>query len=379
MYYLKGNLVTDGAIQKNKFIEIVGHKINYIGSKVRESSYPVYEVKRGFICPGLIDIHIHAISGYDFMDHDLAFTKITEKLPQYGVTSLLATSRTGPIEDIITLLQSAEKHMEVGTHGAKILGVHLEGPWINPEFSGAQPEKYIRKLNDHDIRTLIEPYKEAISLITLAPEEIDDLDVMKYLASLGMTISAGHTGATIEDISRSLKYGLKSTTHTFNAMSGVHHRKPGTAAAAMLFDDLACEIIADGLHVHPQMIELLYKLKGKEKMILVSDCTGYDHLDDGEFNVRGKNIIKSQNKVSLTNGRLAGSTITLDRAIKYAVENCNIPLVDAVYMATQSPLRVLGKQSLLKGSLKEGYEADIVVFDKDLKVTKTIISGKVVY
>lgn len=379
MYYLKGDLVTDGEILRNKCIEIVGKKINYIGNEIREDSYPVYEVKKGFICPGLIDIHIHAISGHDFMDGDLSFTKITEKLPQYGVTSLLATSRTGSLEDVMSLLQFAKDHMRESSSGSEVLGVHLEGPWINPEFSGAQPEKYIRKLNWNDIRKIIDPYKEVISLITLAPEEITDLKIINYLTSLGINVSAGHTGATIEEISKSMNHGLTSMTHTFNAMSKVDHREPGTAAAALFYDELACEVIADGLHVHPRMIELLYKVKDKDKMILISDCTGYDHLDDGKYYIRGKNIVKNGNKVTLSNGRLAGSTITLDKSIKYAVKNCNIPLEDAVYMATQSPLNALGHNSLKKGRLREGYEADLVIFDEDLDVARTIIAGKLVY
>lgn len=379
MYYIKGNIITNGEILKDTYVEIVGDKITYVGNDKRKEHYPVHDVEEGFICPGLIDIHIHAVSGYDFMDNDAAFAEITKKLPQYGVTSVLATSRTGSLADIESLLDTAKEWVNKKEAGSQIIGVHLEGPWISRKYSGAQPKKYIQKLGWKSFEHIIEPYADAISQITLAPEELTDFKIIDQLKGLNINVSAGHTAATIEEIAKSIEHGLNLITHTFNAMSPVHHREAGTAAAALLYDDLYCEVIADGLHVHPRIIELLYKTKGKERMILISDCTGYDHLADGAYHIREKDIIKKGNRVTLPNGTLAGSTITLDKAIKYAVEQCHIPLADAVYMATQTPLDTLKSNHLKRGRIKEDYEADIIILDSDLNVKITIIDGKIVY
>ncbi|WP_217586529.1 N-acetylglucosamine-6-phosphate deacetylase [Lentibacillus saliphilus] len=380
MYYLKGHVITEGKIMTDRFVEVTGDTITYIGDQKRHSNWDVFDVADGYICPGLIDIHIHGVGGFDFMDHASAFTEITERLPKRGVTSLLATSRTGALNDIEALLQAARARIvSQDSKVAQLLGVHLEGPWISQHFSGAQPKHYIRPLTWSDVERVIEPFKDVISMITLAPEEVDDPTIISYLSREGINVSAGHTRATIDEIEAAIDHGLKLTTHTFNAMSPIHHRNPGTAAAALYYDALTCEVIADGLHVHPKVIDLLYKNKGKERMMLISDSTGYDHLEDGQYYFREKHIVKKGNTVTLDNGTLAGSAITLDKGLKYIVENCSVPLEDAVYMATEGPLNALGLSHLKKGRITEGYLADIIMLDVDLNLKKTIIKGEVVY
>ncbi|PAV31242.1 N-acetylglucosamine-6-phosphate deacetylase [Virgibacillus profundi] len=379
MYYLKGDVVTDGRILKNSFVEIKDGKISYINQEMKKNDVPVYEINDGYICPGFTDIHIHGIDGMDFMDEEPAiFRSISNGLLKYGVTSYLATSRTAALQDIQRFLEAADKHKHELINGAKMLGVHIEGPWISTKYKGAQSEELIRKLTKEDMKNVIKPFTDIIKKITLAPEELTDISVIRKLKEMGVNSSAGHTNATIDEIEQAMEYGLKQLTHTFNAMSPLHHRTPGATAAALLFDDLICELITDGVHVHPKVIELLYKVKGKKGLALISDCTGYNKLPNGEYSLRGKDLIGNGNKVTLKNGTLAGSAITLDKGIKFVVENCNIPLEDAIFMATQTPLSTIDGMSN-SGRVAVGHAADLIILNKKLEVSETIINGKTVF
>jgi N-acetylglucosamine-6-phosphate deacetylase len=376
LYYLKGDIITDGQRFSNKTIGISKGKIFYVGEDEPINVSNLY-ITKGVICPGFVDIHLHGVSGDDFMDSAEAFDKVAERLPRFGVTSFLATSRTAAISDLENFLLQA-KRFERKLSYAQLLGVHIEGPWISPVYPGAQKGSLIRRLTAEDAQRIILPHFDIISIITLAPEEAEDGSVLEQLYSNGIRLSAGHTNASLEDVKLAIGHGLRQITHTFNAMSPVHHRSPGTAAAALICEELTCEIIPDGLHVHPDMIEFLYKVKGREKLILISDCTGYNSLEDGEYFLRGKHLIKEGNQLKLKDGPLAGSAITLDKGVKYAVDQCGIPLEDAVYMAGTGPLKAIGIDAV-KGSIKEGFDADLVVLDEGLKVEMTIIEGEIVY
>lgn len=377
MKYVRGDIITGGHRLEDKAIGISNGKIVSVGEGESVPDARVHRVK-GIICPGFVDIHIHGLCGYDFMDGGSAFDEIAGRLPRYGVTSFLATSRTSEPSELMDFLHYAQEFRKKTSTGSGLLGVHIEGPWISPLYPGAQKKSLIKKFSKEDIRDIIGPFSDLISIVTLAPEEVGDVSLFKELVEKGIRISAGHTQASMEEIGVAIKHGLSQVTHTFNAMSPVHHRTPGTAAAALYYEELACEIITDGLHVHPNMIELLYQIKGKEKMLLISDCTGYNDLEDGEYSFRGKELVKTGDKVTLKNGALAGSAITLEKGIKYVVENCGIPVEDAVYMASEGPLDAIGKE-INKGRIEVGYDADLVVLEEDLSVVATYLNGEIVY
>jgi N-acetylglucosamine-6-phosphate deacetylase len=377
MFYLKGDLITEGQRHHDKVVGILNGKITFVGDAPLSTDAKVYETK-GLICPGFVDLHIHGVSGFDFMDSGEVFGEIANELPRFGVTSFLATSRTAGLPELINFLESAKGFKGSPSSGAQLLGVHIEGPWISPRYPGAQKKSLIRNLTVEDVEQILLPFSDIISIITLAPEEVGDLSLIERLRSKGICLSAGHTNATLEEIGAAIKAGLTQTTHTFNAMSRVHHREPGAGAASLYYDELTCEVIADGLHVHPGMIGLLFKVKGREKMMLVSDCTGYNHLEDGDYFYRGKELVVIGHKVTLKDGTLAGSAVTLDEGVKYAVDQCRVPLEDAVYMAGKVPLKAIGKDAV-KGSVKEGFDADLVVLDEELKVEMTIVNGEIVY
>lgn len=378
MYSLHGDVISEGQMFENMYVTVSNNRITSVEKKAPPNHSYVKKVEGGYICPGYIDIHIHGLNGLDFMDETNTFQPIAEQLPEQGVTSFLATSRTADMSNVLTFLNRAtEFESKVGTW-AKILGAHVEGPWISGQYKGAQPEAFIRKLTWQDIETFIEPYQSIISNITLAPETLSEYSMIEYLTNRGINISAGHTNATIEDIERATAYGLKQTTHTFNAMSPIHHRTPGVAAAVLYLDTLHCELIADGLHVHPRVIELLYKVKGYKNIMLVSDCTGYNHLADGTYFYRQKSLQKKGKSVTLPDGTLAGSAITINQAVQYIVEHCHVPIEEAIYMATEAPIRHL-KTSEKVGKVKAGYQADLAILNDDLSVKETVINGEIVH
>lgn len=329
-----------------------------------------------WICPGLIDTHLHAIDGFDFMDGTLtSFREIQNRLPRYGVTSFLATSRTDSEENIKNFLLISRKITDTG-QGAHFLGVHLEGPWLSQKFSGAQKTELIQNPDIGKVIKLIEKYGDIIKLITLAPEIPGANQVVQFLAGKGIIVSAGHSAASLEEMDIAIRSGVSQVTHCFNGMSPFHHRNPGLAFSAMHREELNCELIADGQHVHPEVVKFLYKVKTPAKIMLVSDCTGANQLSDGSHELGGKTIYKNGKKIALHDGTLAGSAITIDEAVRFLIKEIGIPIEDAIRMASTNPAMALNEK---KGRIQAGYDADLIILDRDFRVIKTIIGGRTYY
>lgn len=376
-FYLYGNVVTDKRIDENMFVEVKDGIILSAGKKAVNSKndLPCHEVK-GWICPGFIDTHIHGLNGHDFMDGTKeGFYRIQDGLPAFGVTSFLSTSRAAPLEDIKTFLLLSLQIAKEERCGAELLGVHLEGPWINQKFKGAQKAEYMIAPEIKDVQEIHGLAEDMIVIITLAPELQNANEVIQFLHEKKVTVSAGHTDATYDEIQNAIQNGLSRVTHCFNAMGPVSHRNLTASFAALYLQALSCEIIADGYHVHPKMIEFLYKLKGADQLTLISDCTGTNSLNDGCHQIGGKTIYKHKGKVTLSNGQLAGSSLTLDKAVKYMVQHCDIPIEEAMQMATYNPA-IVCKASDRKGRISAGYDADLVLLSEDLEVESTVIAGK---
>ncbi|MEH7380165.1 N-acetylglucosamine-6-phosphate deacetylase [Bacillus sp. JJ1533] len=376
-FYLQGNVVTDKRIDKNMIIEIKDGKIIFVGKKNMED-LPYYQVE-GWICPGFIDTHIHGLNGQDFMDRTKeGFYRIQNGLPSFGVTSFLSTSRAATLEDIKTFLLLSKQIVAENPGGAQLLGVHLEGPWINQKFRGAQNAKYILDPAIDEVQSILRMACDVIRIVTLAPELPNATDVIQVLKEKKVAISAGHTNASYEEMEKAIKYGLSRVTHCFNGMGPITHRNLTAAFAALDLQELHCEIIADGFHVHSKIIELLYKMKGVDQITLISDCTGTNQLPDGCHQIGGKTVFKKGGKVSLANGSLAGSSLTLDKAVQYIIHNCRIPIEEAVQMASYNPAIVSGVSDR-KGRIAVGYDADLVVLSNELQVESTIIDGDFVF
>ena len=372
MRVLRGRLVT-GKVEYGQ-VELDESKIVYAGP-VRPSIGDVTDYGDYYIAPGFIDIHIHGLAGHEAMDRDTESIKmISKRLAAKGVTGFLPTLQTAPIGEIIDALKRIKTVM--GTEdGVRILGVHLEGPYINPERIGAQ-EEYVQKPTRNELQTVLDAGGDALRIVTLAPEVDGGLEAVKYLRENGIVVSAGHTDATYDDICEAFKAGVSLIGHLWNGMRGIHQREPGVVGAS-LGSDVAVELIADLHHIHPAILKLTYRLKGPEGIALISDSIKPAGLPEGEHVFDGRIYIVQDGLVKLPSGVIAGSSIGLDDAVRNMVNHIGVSLPEAVQMASSTPARVLGLDS--KGCLHPRFDADLVVLDDSLEVVETIVEGKTMY
>ena len=330
------------------------------------------------VTAGFIDEHIHGAAGFDAMDGEKkALFGIADALVKEGTTAFLATTMTQSPENIAKALENVNACMKEQKSGAKILGAHLEGPFISEKHIGAQPLKYLK---DPDVN-LYEEFCAAsgdnIRLLTLAPEEIGAIPLIKAARRGGATVSAGHTDAGEKQIEEGIKAGLTAITHTYNAMRPLHHREIGTVGAAMLYDELYTEIICDLIHVSAPAVKLLFKNKPKDKIVLITDAMRAKGLKDGISELGGQTVIVKNGEARLTNGALAGSVLKMNDAVKNAVLKCGASFTDAVDFATVNPAKNLGLKGY--GEIKVGYVADFTVLDGEFNVCATVVNGRTEY
>ncbi|MFV0246714.1 MAG: N-acetylglucosamine-6-phosphate deacetylase [Mycoplasmatales bacterium] len=321
-----------------------------------------------YIVPGFIDQHIHGAMGIDTMDHE-KLDIFSKTLLKEGTTSFVPTTMTAPIdkvEEVIDYVHSFSKECD----GANILGVNVEGPFLDQKYKGAQNGKYIAVPTIEDIDRLNKD--NFIRIITMAPEH-DENNTIKYMASKGITVSLGHSGASTTVGNKALEDGANCFTHLYNGMSGFNHREPGLVVSA-LGSDAYVELISDGIHVHPEVLKYTYKTKGYEKCILVTDAVRAKAMENGEYELGGQVIIKGDNDVRLENGSLAGSILTLNNAVKNIIEFTDCTKEEAFKMASLNPALNLGIKN--KGILEEGYDFDVTVLDKDFNVLQVFVNGE---
>lgn len=331
-----------------------------------------------YLIPGLIDLHIHGANGHDVMDGTAkALTEISHALAAEGVTGFLATTMTAAHDHIGLVLGEIANALS-DKKGAAILGAHLEGPFISPDKIGAQKYEAI-EIPDIDLITHWQTLaKGAIKLVTLAPELPGALQLIKALNDMGIIVSAGHTNATYAETNHAIKAGCAHATHLFNAMRGIHQREPGAVGALLLSEDINAELIVDGLHLHPAIVEMALRLKGKDKLLLVTDAMRAKCLGEGQYDLGGQMVAVKGNAAMLADGTLAGSTLCMPEAIKNMVQFTQCSLADAIYMASYNPARVLGMENR-KGSIANGKEADMVVMNSAFDVVMTMRAGMEIY
>ena len=326
-----------------------------------------------YLSAGFIDIHIHGSAGADVMDATpQALQTISNSLPQTGVTSFLATTMTMSAIDIENALSNIQKNKN-RVDGAKIIGTHLEGPFINPSKCGAQNPKYIQSPNIE----LIESYMDTIKLITIAPEVEGADKFIEYMQQHypNTLLSIGHSNASFDKARESFEMGISHATHLFNAMNPLHHRELGVVGAVLSDDEVSCEIIADNIHIHPSLYNIIFKIK-RDKLLLVTDAMRAGCMRAGEYSLGGQNVIVQNGEARLESGELAGSVLKLNEALKNIYNNSQISLVELINMVTKIPAKRLG---LNIGELKKGYSADLVLFDEKFNILKTFINGDLYY
>ena len=330
------------------------------------------------VCPGFIDQHIHGADGFDAMDgSSSALDKIANAIKKEGVTSFLATTMTESKEKIKKALLVIGEYAEKENDGARVLGAHLEGPFISETFCGAQDSKYILSPNVSDLEEFYKASNGHILLVTYAPEK-DNGEFLEKLNELKITPSCGHTNAKYENVLSAVEKGLKCVTHTYNVQSPLHHREVGVVGSALLLDELYTECICDGVHISIPAIKLLLKNKNKDKFILVSDAMRAKYLPDGESELGGQKVIVKNGEARLTNGALAGSVLNMNKAIENLVKKCGVKIEDAIDFASLNPAKNLNVDDMY-GSIQVNKVSDFAVLDKDFNVVKTIKAGKTIY
>jgi len=327
------------------------------------------------LTPGLVDVHVHGAAGHDTMDATpQALDGMARFYAVHGVTGFLATTMTAGHAGTVRAVENAARYRSEG--GARLLGVHLEGPYLSPKWPGAQPREHIRPAAAAEYQQLFAFGN--VRLITLAPEIEANQQLLRYARDNGARVSLGHTDADYEQVLAAVELGADHMTHTFNAMRGIHHRQPGGAGAALTNPALFAELIADGVHVHPAVAGLLLHAKGAARAVLITDAMRAAGLSDGAYELGGQPVNVSQGIARLADGTLAGSTLTLDRAVRNVVSWSGVSVADAIAMASSTPARSVGLESEA-GELRPGRWADLVLWDQRLNVRLTMVQGRVVY
>jgi N-acetylglucosamine-6-phosphate deacetylase len=328
----------------------------------------------GTIVPGFIDIHIHGANGFDVMDGTIeALDGISKAIVKTGTTAFLATTMTMSGEAIIQALDQIGAYMATQKSGAKLLGVHLEGPFINPIFKGAQHDAFIQK----PTRTWLEPYLNIMRMITYAPEMDPGFAFAKSMKNTGIVLSIGHSGSDFETALEAYDEGVCHVTHCFNAMTGLHHRNPGVVGAA-LSKPFTLDVIADGVHIHPGFVGPFIKLKGTDKTILITDAMRAALMPEGDYDLGGQRVIVKDGACRLEDGTLAGSVLSTAKAISNLMKFSDITLIEAIKMLTENPAKLLGLFDEM-GSLDTGKQANFVLLDEHLDINKVFIDGEIAY
>ncbi len=336
------------------------------------------EAEGQVVAPGYVDVHVHGSAGHDTMDGTReAIEGMARFFASRGVTSFCPTTLTARAEAITTSVRTVHECQESPIEGgAQPLGVHLEGPYIDASKKGAQPEEHVRTASVGDYKDFFALGN--IRLITLAPEIEENRELIPFARSRGAVVVVGHSSASYEEMVEAVKLGVNHATHTFNQMQGLHHRKPATVGAVLLLEEIYAEFIADGVHLHPAIVDMIVRLKGPEKALLITDAISGAGMPDGEYELGGQKVVVKEGAVRLVDGTLAGSCLTMDQAVSNVRRFTGRPLKECIQMATLTPARSIGVAHR-KGSLEPGKDADVVILTPDLEVATTMVGGKVVY
>lgn len=378
-----GTVVTPNGLITAGTVLCENGQIKFIGASKEaepETNSRILDATGQFIFPGFIDTHVHGSGGDDVMISGVAgIRRAGKNMLRYGTTAWLPTTIAARHEEILFAIGETRKAQNTTDATAQILGMHLEGPYINIKFKGAQPDEGIREPNFEELDELLEAAQGQIKVMTLAPELPGSLEMIQKLNANNIVASLGHSECDYDTALAAIDAGATYATHLFNAMSGVHHRKPGLAACCLNEPGICAEIILDGVHVNPQMARLAARNKGREGLALVTDATTAQGAGDGIYQL-GKFQVQVRGALcTLMDGvTIAGSVLTMNHAVKNAVEFTEISLVDIAYMAATMPAKRCGVADR-KGSLEVGKDADIAILKADYSVTATIIKGNLVY
>lgn len=361
----------DGIVLKNVFID--GDKIVEISNR-QPTEEQIIDAKEAYVAPGFIDVHTHGRGGSDTMyatfDDLNTISKATLKT---GITSFLPTTMTMPVDAIANAIENVAKNKDK-VEGAQILGVHLEGPFFNKKYKGAQPEECMILPTVDNYLSFVKEYQNIVRKISIAPELDNSIEFIRYLNGKNTVVSLGHTNATYEEAQAAIDAGATSGTHTYNAMTPLTHRAPGVVGAVMINDSVYAELILDGVHVNYAAAKALLKTKGKDKLVLITDSLEAAGLENGKYLLGNQDVYVKDGEARLIDGTLAGSIVSMNVAVRNAYQHLGIELYEAVNLASYNPAKSLNEDLL--GEIKEGNYADIIFFDDDINILDTMIKGQ---
>ncbi|MGY0693517.1 N-acetylglucosamine-6-phosphate deacetylase [Virgibacillus sp. FSP13] len=338
----------------------------------------IIDAKNQNVIPGFIDGHIHGADSADVMDAtEEALDTMAKALPKEGTTSFLATTITQAPENIDNALANVANYQNKPGQ-ADVIGVHLEGPFIEKSKAGAQPLEYIMEPSIEQFQKWQKLSGNTIKTITLAPEHDTDGSFISYLHKSGVNVSAGHTGTGFEGIKKAVSYGVRQVTHLCNAMTGIHHRDIGVVGAALQLEEIRAELIADGIHVSLEMLQLIYDNMGSERLILITDAMRAKCLQAGNYELGGQPVIVTDDRAVLEDGTLAGSILKMHQGAQNMLQLTNLTLENVIEMTSVNPAKQLHIFDQ-KGSIAMGKDADVLIVDDALSIQLTICRGMVAY
>ncbi len=330
-----------------------------------------------YVVPGFIDVHIHGSNGADAMDGTAeALKTISSYVATKGTTKFLATTLTSSKEELINVLKIAADFQNKEIDGATIFGVHMEGPYFDIEYKGAQNEKYMKPATEKEIKDYLNVKPGLVKMMSLSPHTEQSIETVKFLKENGVIVSVGHSAAKFDDVMKAVDAGLSHSTHTFNGMRGINHREPGVAGAALISDKINAEVIFDKIHIHPEIVRLMIKAKGTDKVICITDAMAATGLPNGDYKLGELDVYVKDGEARLkSNDSLAGSVLTLDKAFRHVIE-LGYPIYEAVKLTSTNAAVEFG---LNAGAIEVGKEADFTILDDSYNVDMTIVNGNIKY
>lgn len=375
-----GGMIWQDGVLKEFFEE--ASESHLLGQKALKGT-TVWDMEGDIVIPGLIDTHVHGAGGCDVMDGTIeSLQTLADALLKEGTTAFLPTTMSCSPEQLKRVLQNVEVFQRGHFRGAESLGLHLEGPFLAKEFRGAQATEVIwdgaKDGSVQFLANLLREFPDLIKILTFAPERPDGRELAEVCMAHGVIPSAGHTAADFGQMEQAAQWGVRHITHAFNAMPGIHHRNPGLLTKALLDETITMEIIADGVHIHPAVIELVLMNKSPERVCLISDGTRAVGMPEGEYELGGQKTLVRQGKAQLSDGTIAGSAYPLRQGLKMLVQKLQYPLPEAVRYATSNPAKLLGIDNRV-GSLEINKEATFIRLSSEFNIKQVWVRGSLVF
>lgn len=354
-----------GQFQQGMEVRIHNGRVQEIGQGLSNGLYEdAIDLQGDFLLPGFVDVHIHAFRGHDTMQGEEALRTMSRDLFREGVAAFVPTTMSASPAETQTALAGVHAVMNrPEQHSAQVLGAHMEAPFLNPAKCGAQRREYFTNPTAEAFANFCGGYASSVRMITMAPELPGSEAFIRQAAAMGITVSIGHTGATADQTHLAADWGATHVTHTFNAQPPLHHRDPGVPGAALVDDRLYCEMICDGIHLHPDVIRLMVRAKTPAKAVMITDAMEAAGMPDGQYALGGQPVTVQDGQARLADGTLAGSVLTMRQGLHNMIHRFGISPEDAALMCTSTPAASIGEK--LAGRLCPGSPAPLTRWSKD--------------